>query len=122
PTLRRVGEAFKLGLRADDRWGNPSGRVSGEFRLRSNFAVENLPERVRIEEGRAATIFAGLVARAPGDLVVEVLQDDRVVATSNPCRIQARAERVHFWADLHGQSEETIGTNSARELVAFARD
>ena len=27
-----------------------------------------------------------------------------------------------YWADLHGQSEETIGTNSARELIDFARD
>ena len=27
-----------------------------------------------------------------------------------------------YWADLHGQSEETIGTNSARELIEFARD
>jgi hypothetical protein len=29
---------------------------------------------------------------------------------------------LHYWADLHGQSEETIGTNSARELIEFARD
>ena len=29
---------------------------------------------------------------------------------------------MHYWADLHGQSEETIGTNSARELIEFARD
>ena len=27
-----------------------------------------------------------------------------------------------YWADLHGQSEETIGTNSARDFHAFARD
>ena len=29
---------------------------------------------------------------------------------------------VPYWCDLHGQSEETIGTNSARELIEFARD
>jgi len=29
---------------------------------------------------------------------------------------------VHYWGDLHGQSEETIGTNSARDFFAFARD
>jgi hypothetical protein len=27
-----------------------------------------------------------------------------------------------FWADMHGQSEETIGTNSARSLAEYARD
>ncbi|MEL6265363.1 MAG: DUF3604 domain-containing protein, partial [Pseudomonadota bacterium] len=28
----------------------------------------------------------------------------------------------HIWADLHGQSAETIGTNTAEEYFAFARD
>ena len=32
------------------------------------------------------------------------------------------APLLPFWADLHGQSEETIGTNSAREMIEFARD
>ncbi len=33
-----------------------------------------------------------------------------------------QASLLPYWADLHGQSEETIGTNSARELIEFARD
>ena len=28
----------------------------------------------------------------------------------------------HFWGDLHGQSEETIGTNSVEDYFAYARD
>ena len=32
------------------------------------------------------------------------------------------APLLHYWDDLHGQSEETIGTNSARDFFAFARD
>jgi hypothetical protein len=42
---------------------------------------------------------------------------------SNPLRIAPdNTEAVHFWADTHGQSDETLGTNSAREYFAFGRD
>ncbi|MGH7684627.1 MAG: DUF3604 domain-containing protein, partial [Vulcanimicrobiaceae bacterium] len=41
-----------------------------------------------------------------------------------PLRIVAPedASLIPFWSDLHGQSEETIGTNSARDYFSFARD
>ncbi|MHB8493231.1 MAG: DUF3604 domain-containing protein, partial [Casimicrobiaceae bacterium] len=44
------------------------------------------------------------------------------VCRSNPLQIVAQAELLPFWGDLHGQSEETIGTNPARDLIEFARD
>jgi hypothetical protein len=122
PTLRRVGEPFRLGFKGEDKWGNPSDQVAGEFALRANLPVANLPESIRVEPGTRATTLPGLVVAAPGALVIEVLQGDRVVAVSNPCRIEMQPARRHYWADLHGQSEETIGTNSARELIEFARD
>lgn len=122
PTLRRVGEPFKLGFKGEDKWGNPSHRVAGEFTLRANLPVRNLPAWIRVEAGARAATLPGLVADMPGDLVIEALRGEEVVAASNPCRIVERAPRVHFWADLHGQSEETIGTNSAKELIEFARD
>ncbi|MBI3067992.1 MAG: DUF3604 domain-containing protein, partial [Betaproteobacteria bacterium] len=46
----------------------------------------------------------------------------RELCESNPLRIVEEAQLLPFWADLHGQSEETIGTNSVRELIEFARD
>src|SRR3546814_12167252 len=45
-----------------------------------------------------------------------------LLARANPLRIVDQAERLHFWGDLHGQSEETIGTNSAHDYFTFARD
>ena len=122
PTLRRAGEPFRLGFKGEDRWGNPSDQVGGEFSLRANLPLANLPATFRVAAGARATTLSALVADAPGDLVIEVLRGAEVVATSNPCRIAAKAGRIHYWADLHGQSEETIGTNSARELIDFARD
>ena len=29
---------------------------------------------------------------------------------------------MHFWGDTHGQSNETLGTNAAREYFEFGRD
>jgi hypothetical protein len=42
---------------------------------------------------------------------------------ANPLRIVAKEEPlVHFWGDTHAQSNETVGTNTAREYFEFGRD
>ena len=53
---------------------------------------------------------------------VLVLKDGEIVAETNPLRISDDMPFRHYWGDLHGQSEETIGTGSARQYFAFARD
>jgi hypothetical protein len=123
PTLRRVGQPFSLKLKGEDRWGNPSERCDAIFRVRASGPVEGLPETLRIAPGERSVEISGLSGPAPGDVHVELLdQAGEVVARANPLRIVADAPLVHFWADLHGQSEETIGTNTARDYFAFARD
>lgn len=123
PTLRRVGEPFRLGLKAEDRWGNPCDQVNAVLRLEPTQPVEGLPETVTLKPGTAAVPVEGLRVRAPGDLTIAIYDAAGTrLATSNPLRIVERTELLPYWADLHGQSEETIGTNSARELFEFARD
>ena len=123
PTLRRTGEAFQLRLKGEDRWGNPTDLCDGTFQLRSNMAVTGLPAAVRFEEGQFSQCLGDLRVAEEGDLVVELLDDGAaVVARSNPCRFVAEADLLPYWGDLHGQSEETIGTNSARDFYEFARD
>ena len=123
PTLRRAGETFRLGLKAEDRWGNPSDQVSATVRLTPTQPIEGLPETVTIKPGTPAVTLDGLRARRPGDVTIAVSDEaGRALATSNPLRIVEDAALRPYWADLHGQSEETIGTNSARELFEFARD
>lgn len=39
PTLRRVGDRFRLGLQAVDRWGNPSDRAEAELLLQPSPAA-----------------------------------------------------------------------------------
>ncbi len=122
PTLRRAGEAFALGLRADDRWGNPSDQVAGQFLLTSNATVEGLPATIDWPAGARFRRIEGLRA-GTGDVAVTLRDaNGRMLAESNPLRIVEHAGLLPFWADMHGQSEETIGTNPARRLAEYARD
>jgi hypothetical protein len=120
PTLRRVGEAFELALRADDRCGNPVSRIEGTFRLEADGPLEGLPKS--IEAVSAALRVPGLRATAPGIVRIRV-RDARgnLLAQSNPL-VAADAHLATWWGDFHAQSEETIGTNSARDYFEFARD
>ncbi|MEX2642371.1 MAG: DUF3604 domain-containing protein, partial [Acetobacterales bacterium] len=123
PTLRRSGEPFRLGVKAEDRWGNPSDRVDATVRLRSSVPVAGLPDTVSIADGAFAAVVEDLHVETPGDLVIEVLgAEDQVLARSNPLRIVESARCVHYWGDTHGQSGETVGTNPARTYFEFGRD
>ncbi|MBX9700536.1 MAG: DUF3604 domain-containing protein, partial [Acetobacteraceae bacterium] len=123
PTLRRAGQPFALGLRADDRWGNPSHLVTGRYRLRPSAPVLGLPEIIDWPAGARAERLEGLRVTAPGDLVIDLLDETgHPLTRSNPLRIVESATHLPFWADMHGQSEETIGTNSAARLTEYARD
>jgi hypothetical protein len=122
PTRRRPGERFALNLKGEDAWGNPSDRCDATFRLRPTGAIAGLPERVTFEPGRFAVEIEGLSVEAPGAVSVDLVDaSGAIVAESNALVIEDTA-LVHFWGDIHGQSEETIGTGSARQYFAFARD
>ncbi len=121
PTQRRPGQLFALSLRADDIWGNPTDRIGGTFRLRASAPVAGLPESFTWPEGARAHRIEGLTAPA-GDLAIDWLDETgALLARSNPMRL-AEAPLLPFWADLHGQSGETVGTGTARQLATYARD
>ena len=123
PTARRTGQSFSFGFKGEDKWGNPSDRVAARFTLEPSMPVNGLPSVVEVREGTHATRLDNLSVAGEGELRIAVRNErGEVVCTSNPMRIVAEAPLLPYWADLHGQSEETIGTNSARELIEFARD
>lgn len=87
PTERRVGSKFRLCLKGEDRWGNPSDLCEHSFQLRASIPVTALPERVSLVRGEFSRILANLSVAQPGDLTVEVLDSEaNIVARSNPCR------------------------------------
>jgi len=123
PTLRKQQESFRLCIKGEDRWGNPSNLCDRKLKLRANMAVTGLPDTITFQKGKFARIIDNLGVAENGDLIIELLDDgNNPVAKSNPCRFVSEAGLLPYWGDLHGQSEETIGTNSARDFYDFARD
>ncbi len=125
PTMHPVGQPFRLCLKAEDKWGNPSDKIDTKVKLRSTPALPGLAQSVSFSPGEFAQVIEGLMADEPGIYNIEVLDEaGGVLAKCNPIRIVEPVpdQLLHFWGDVHGQSEETIGTGSAREYLEFARD
>jgi hypothetical protein len=124
PTCVRAGAPFRLALKIDDKWGNPSDRVERVVQLVADGAISRLPATVQIRTGEFGTILSELRADAPGEVSIRALDDiGNVLCRSNPLRVvSGDAALVHFWGDTHGQSNETLGTNTAREYFEFGRD
>lgn len=122
PTLRRPGETFSLGLKAEDRWGNPTDQAHARLHLLASLPVKGLPEVIDYGPGERARRIDGLRPGEPGVLRIEVRDGQgRVLAESNPLVVRDEPDG-RFWADMHGQSGESIGINTAREYFTFARD
>ena len=123
PTLRRVGESFLLGLKAEDEWGNPTDQADAEIGLEANLPVENLPQSISYERGMRAFRLESLKVSESGVLRITAHSGDGIVlAVSNPLTVSDTSEHSSFWGDLHGQTGETCGINTARSYFEFARD
>jgi hypothetical protein len=124
PTERAAGQAFSLAIVPADRWGNPAAFDARRLRLAPQDAIAGLPVEVLDTSGRAEPlVIDGLVARREGDVTLALLDaDGATLGCSNPLRIAGAKPLQPYWADMHGQSEETIGTNSAEAYFRFARD
>jgi len=123
PTIRAVGERFAVKLKGEDKWGNPSDQCDCVFQVKSSHPVTGLPDKIAFTPGQFAASIDGLCVEDAADLVIDFLDADGTVACStNPIRIENAPVSRHFWGDLHGQSEETIGTGTAEAYFRFARD
>ncbi len=125
PTLVRTGERFRLSIKADDKWGNPSDQIDQTLYLEATGAVEGLPETKKFERGTFSMLVEGLKLPVEGETTIIIRDDVGVeLCRTNPLRAHdlPTDAPVHFWGDLHGQSNETLGTNDARAYFEFARD
>jgi hypothetical protein len=123
PTDCVPGEPFRLRIKAEDKWGNPTDKATARLSLETNTRIKNLPHAIEIENGTFATEIPNLIASEEGALSIALLAASGTqVARTNPSRVQPKPALAHYWGDLHGQSDETLGTNSAADYFAFARD
>ena len=96
PSLVSVGRKIPVRYRLEDGWGNPLGKAR------------------RIDQPAYST---------PGVFRIQVTDDaSGLSGETNPIVVRSQATGGRFWADIHGQSEETIGTNTIDRYFRFARD
>ena len=125
PTVAMPDVPFRLLAKAEDRWGNPTAAEPVRFRLRPSRPVRGLPDTLEIGGGERAVRVDGLSVDASGDLTI-AFEPERSGSgarfRSNAMVVKPSLGRHRYWGDLHGQSEETIGSGSAEEYFSFARD
>jgi hypothetical protein len=122
PSLAVVGEPFRLAIVAEDIWGNPTDDAAGTLTLASSLPLGGLPDSIAIKKGDGPRVIENLVADSPGDIDLTVTADGQMLARANPLRVVTAAPIRRYWADLHGQSGETIGMGTAEEYFRYARD
>ena len=97
PSLVMVTEEFHYHLKLEDVWGNPTDR----------------PQRM----AHPGFSTAGVRTVTAAD------EKTNLSAQSNPIEVLAEDALLRpYWADFHGQSEETVGSNSIKEYFTFARE
>lgn len=122
PTRRRVNQEFALKLKGEDKWGNPSDKCDTRLNIEVDGEINGLPETVHLKPGEFKLEIPGLSVSGPGRVSVRLVDDNgNCVASSNPLVVED-TELVHYWGDMHGQTEETIGTGSADRYFMFARE
>ncbi|MBO88085.1 MAG: DUF3604 domain-containing protein [Rickettsiales bacterium] len=122
-SLRRPGERFQFGLKAEDNWGNPTEHAEGKFCFETTLPVNNLPEVYDYLLGERAITFEDLSCDKAGELRITVkdLDSGEVVAESHPMQIRD-GDYGGYWGDLHGQSGESIGIGTSHSYFEFARN
>jgi hypothetical protein len=122
PSLAVIGEPFRLGVVAEDKWGNPTADANQSFNLVSSHPVRGLPARIEIRNGDGPRTIENLVADAEGDLDLRLIAKGEQLVRANPLRVVKAAPLRRYWGDLHGQSGETIGMGTADAYFRYARD
>ena len=123
PSICEVNEGFAIRIKGEDLWGNPSDQCSQTFLLKSKTKIKNLPDSITLKTGDFSHTISNLFSSDEGEICVEFYDSsNNLCFVTNPSRLEKKPKLKYFWADLHGQSEETIGTGSAEQYFKFARD
>jgi hypothetical protein len=129
PTKVKTHQPFEFLIKLEDRWGNPCVNQGGMFeKIRlipagggtktGKQVGKNPPEKLRFKQGRAK---AQTEINAHTTLYIKAKYDN-LVAFSNPVTAFDKFDHGYYWADLHGQSEETVGTNNVSDYFHFAKN
>jgi hypothetical protein len=109
---------FSFLVKAEDRWGNACFNFDGEVSLVENSDFISLPKKIKLKSGKAMVLTK--MINDFGQIQAKFIN---LVHTSNPILAKINDQNLKmFWADLHGQTEETVGTGTIEEYFNFAKD
>lgn len=120
PSRVARGAPFLIHVRAEDSWGNAT-QLPGDVDVR----IDGSSSRIASHSGDRALALEAPGFTVEGTYWLPISTNSNLVVETNPIECVSPAELEHetpLWGDLHGQSEETVGTNSIEEYFRFARD
>ena len=118
PTLVQAGKPFRVQVRGNDKFGNPTPLDANGLTLDADPIVElNLSQST----GRA-TWLEGVILEGEGVRRLDLKDGETVLATTNPIVVGNNAEEIICWGDTQAQTASTVGVGSPDEYFAYARD
>lgn len=119
PTTVESSETVTVFVRVEDYWGNTATGYDGTLAVESADGVDH-PDSVDVSGGVAN--FDVTVRETGTHRLTVVDEDAGFEATTNAVVAADDRDRRTFWGDIHGQSEETVGTGSVWDYFEHIRD
>lgn len=117
PTTTLINKAFNVSVKLEDEWGNPCNNLNALVNINLNSNFTNLPKSVNLRRG---TVKFKTNLKNEGYHHIKANYKG-LTTISNPIIVIEGNEKNYYWADLHGQAEETVGTNSFEDYIEFAK-
>lgn len=116
PSRCRPGDSINLKIRVTDAWHNPLDDFTGMVKVNTDQWEKtfNLSRGVQ-DVGEIKFDTEGI------HRLELACQEKKLSGQSNPILVFDEAANM-FWADMHGQTEATVGTGTVEEYFTFARD
>ena len=118
PTIVKSGKPFRVQVRGNDKFGNPTPVEAKGLTLDADPAVACA---LSLTDGRAKWI-EGVTLDGAGVRRLHLKADDGVLAISNPIVIQESDDEIICWGDTQAQTASTVGIGTPDEYFAYARD
>ncbi|MFX1423018.1 MAG: DUF3604 domain-containing protein [Promethearchaeota archaeon] len=112
-------------IKIEDKWGNLTKNYTGTVTFSSSDLQVSLPKPYTFKsEDRGSHRFENLTFHTAGIHNITVSDvKSKLITISNPVVVyKDPMELKLYWGDLHGQTEETIGTGTVDQYFRFARD
>ena len=78
PSLRRPKEKFRISIKCEDKWGNPSNKVRMVFFLHSKEKIIGLPKKITFKKGQFSEIIHDLNIHKEGVYKIELKDDFKI--------------------------------------------